>query len=126
MSAFLRVNPQLRDRSHAAKNAAGTGGADMLHSQSDSSVTWNTLKFAATATAMAILAGCVVAVPLRPLTTASQHSHDRDVACTVNSNCPNAIKSHRRISRHLQPSGDGNIADDPPDFILNSEEGVLR
>jgi hypothetical protein len=98
----------------------------MLHSQSDSSVTWNTLKFAAAATAMAVLAGCAIAIPLRPLTTASQHSRDHDVACTANSNCPNAIKSHRRISRHSQPVGTGNIADDPPDFILNSEEGVLR
>ena len=99
----------------------------MLHSQSGSSVTWNTLKFAAAATAMAVLAGCAITIPLRPLTTASQHSRDRDVACTANSNCPNAIKSHRRISHHSQqPLGAGNIADDPPDFILNSEEGVLR
>jgi hypothetical protein len=46
----------------------------MLHSRS---ANWNTLKLAAAAAAVTVLGGCAVAVPLRPLTTASQDSRDR-------------------------------------------------
>ena len=96
----------------------------MLHSRHEAS--WNTLKLAAAAAGLSVLAGCAVAVPLRPLATASQDGRDRGFACTTNSTCPNSITSHRRTSRRSQPVGGGNIADDPPDFILNSEEGRPR
>jgi hypothetical protein len=95
----------------------------MLHSRS---ANWNTLKLAAAAAAVAVLAGCAVAVPLRPLTTASQDSRDRDFACTANSKCTKAIMSNRRTSRSSQPVAGGNIVDDPPDFILNGPDGMLN
>jgi hypothetical protein len=98
----------------------------MLHSQHEASANWNTLKLVAAAAGISVLAGCAVAVPLRPLATTSQDGRDRDFACTTNSKCPNSIASHQRTSRRSQPVGGGSIADDPPDFILNSEEGMPR
>jgi hypothetical protein len=98
----------------------------MLHSRHEASANWNTLKLAAAAAGISVLAGCAVAVPLRPLATTSQDGRDRDFACTTNSKCPNSITSHQRTSRRSQPVGGGSIADDPPDFILNSEEGMPR
>ena len=73
------------------------------------------MKFAAGTAAMALLAGCAVAVPLRPLTTFSQDS--RDVACTGNSKCRNG---NQVAYRRSQPVGVGKIDDDPPNFILNN------
>jgi|RhiMetStandDraft_8_1073273.scaffolds.fasta_scaffold193616_1 hypothetical protein len=98
----------------------------MLHSRHEASANWNTLKLVAAAAGISVLAGCAVAVPLRPLATTSQDGRDRDFACTTNSKCPNSIASHQRTSRRSQPVGGGSIADDPPDFILNSEEGMPR
>jgi len=98
----------------------------MLHSGPGASANWNALKLAATVAVLAALAGCAVTMPLRPLTTASQDSRDRDFACTANSKCRNAITGRRPTSRPSQPASGGNIADDPPDFILNSPEGMLR
>ena len=97
----------------------------MLHLRPGASANWNTLKWAAAVGALAALAGCAVAVPLRPLTMASQDSRDRDFACAGNPKCRNA-PSRRPTSRPSQPAGGGNIADDPPDFILNGPEGMLR
>jgi|SRR5262245_19079832 len=94
-----------------------------MRSRPEASASWKTLKWAVVAAAIAVLAGCAVAVPLRPLIMASQDDRNRDLACTANSKCPTATTSHRRTSRRSQPVGDGNIADDPPDFILNSEAG---
>src|SRR5262245_27202332 len=90
------------------------------------SANWNSLKWAAAASARAMLAGCAIAVPLRPLTTASQDHRDRDLACTANSKCPHAIAGHRHTSRGSQPVSGGSIAHEPPDFILNSEAGMQR
>jgi hypothetical protein len=98
----------------------------MLHSRHEASANWNTLKLAAAAAGISVLAGCAIAVPLRPLATASQDGRDHDFACRANSKCPNAITSHQRTSRRSQPVGGGSIADDPPDFILNREEGMPR
>jgi hypothetical protein len=98
----------------------------MLHLQPEAPAHWNTLKLAVGAALVSVLAGCAVAVPLRPLVTASQDRRDRDVDCTASSKCPNATTSHRRTSRPSQPVAGGSIADDPPDFILNSPEGMLR
>jgi hypothetical protein len=82
----------------------------------------NTLTLVVLAAGALVLAGCAVAVPLRPLTTASQDPRDR-VACTANSKCANAITAQLRSS---QPVGAGSIADDPPDFILNDPEVMLH
>jgi hypothetical protein len=98
----------------------------MLHSRHEASVNWNTLRLTAAAAGISVLAGCAIAVPLRPLAPASQHGRDHDFVCTANSKCPNAFTSHQRTSRRSQPVGSGNIVDDPPDFILNSEAGMPR
>ena len=75
------------------------------------------MKFAAAAAAMAVLAGCAVAVPLRPLVPSSQNSRDRDFARRAGSKCPNGTTDHRVAYRRSQPVGGGKIGDDPPDFI---------
>jgi hypothetical protein len=75
------------------------------------------MKFVAAAAAMAVLAGCAVAVPLPPFATSSQDSRNHDSACTGGSKCRNG---HQVAYRHSQPVGGGKIDDDPPDFILNS------
>ena len=87
----------------------------MLNSEPKASGNRNIMKFAAATAAMALLAGCAVAVPLRPLTTFSQDS--RDVACTGNSKCRNG---NQVAYRRSQPVGVGKIDDDPPNFILNN------
>jgi hypothetical protein len=73
----------------------------MLNSELKASGNWNIMKFAAATAAMALLAGCAVAVPLRPLTTFSQDS--RDVACTGNSKCRNG---NQVAYRRSQPVGE--------------------
>jgi hypothetical protein len=93
----------------------------------EASANWNFLKLAVGATLLAVLAGCAVAMPLRPLTMASQDRRDRDLGCAASSECPNATTRHRRTSRPSQTVAGGNIAEhDPPDFILNNPEGMLR
>jgi len=98
----------------------------MLNSRHEATANWNTLKLAAAAGTISILAGCAIAMPLRPLATASQDGRHHDSACTASSKCPNANRSHQRTSRRSQPIGGGNIADDPPDFIVKGEDGMLR
>src|SRR5947209_3557352 len=88
----------------------------MLHSESGTSAHRNIMKFVAAAAAMAVLAGCAVAVPLRPLVTSSQNSRDRHFACRASSKCPNGTTDHR-VAYRSQPVGGGKIDDDPPDFI---------
>jgi hypothetical protein len=89
----------------------------MLHSESETSAYRNIMKFAAAAAAMAVLAGCAVAVPLRPLVASSQNSRDRDFACRASSKCPNGTTDHRVAYRRSQPVDGGKIDDDPPHFI---------
>jgi hypothetical protein len=91
----------------------------MLHSELEEYANWKTMKFAAAAAAMAVLAGCAVAVPLRPLATSSQNNRNDDFACTANPRCPNGSTDHRVAYRRSQPVS-GKFDDDPPDFILNS------
>jgi hypothetical protein len=50
----------------------------MLHSVPGTSANRNITKLAAAAAAMTVLAGCAMAVPLRPSATSSQDSRDRD------------------------------------------------
>ena len=79
------------------------------------------LKFAAAATAMMILAGCAVTMPLPPLATSNRDSH---FACRADSKCPNETKNARVANRRLKPIGDGRIDDNPPDFIVNGGSHV--
>jgi hypothetical protein len=97
-----------------------------MHSRAEASTDRAILKLGAAAAAMAVLAGCAIAVPLRPLATASQDSRDRNFACTTNSKCPHAITGPKRNSHGTQLIRGGNIDDDPPDFILNGQADVLR
>jgi|SRR5262245_1573850 len=97
-----------------------------MYSRAEASVDRTILKLGAAAAAMAVLAGCAIAVPLRPLATASQDSRDRNFACTANSKCPHAITGPKRNSQGTQLFRGGNIDDDPPDFILNGQADVLR
>jgi hypothetical protein len=58
---------------------------------------------------------------------ASQDRRDRDFGCAASAKCPKATTIHRPTSHPSQAVAGGNIAeDDPPDFILNSPDGMLR
>jgi len=122
----LGNNPQLNHRNHTEEQIDQQVGA-MMQVRSEASANWNTLKLAVGATLLAVLAGCAISMPLRPLTMVSQDRRDRDVGCAVSSKCTNASTSHRGTSRPSPAVAGGNIAeDDPPDFILNSPDGMLR
>src|SRR5262245_34807627 len=99
----------------------------MLHLESKEYANWKTMSFTAAATAMAVLAGCAIAVPLRPLSTSSQNSGHGDTACTVKPRCANGSTDNRVAYRPSRPIT-GKLDDDPPDFILNSadQDGTLR
>jgi hypothetical protein len=87
----------------------------MPNSEPKASGNRNIMKFAAVTAAMALLAGCAVAVPLPPLTTFSQYRRHL-AACTGSSKC----RSGNQVAyRRSQPVGGGKIDDDPPEFILN-------
>jgi hypothetical protein len=87
----------------------------MLNSEPKGTGNRNIMKFAAATAAMALLAGCAVAVPLPPLTTFSQDS--RHLACTGSSKCRNGNQVAYRRSPAV---GVGQIDEDPPNFILNN------
>jgi len=95
----------------------------MRHSKSEASASRNTMKFAAALAAIALLAGCAVAVPMRPLAMSSQDSRDRDFACATDSKCP---RNHRVASRRSQPVSSSKLEDDPPDFISKNQDGTPR
>jgi hypothetical protein len=95
----------------------------MRQSKPEASASCNIMKFAAAAAAMALLGGCAVAVPLRPLAISSQGSRDRDFACAADSKCP---RNHRVASRRSQPVASDKLEVDPPDFILHSQDGAPR
>jgi hypothetical protein len=100
----------------------------MLHSEPGASVNRNAVKFAAAAAAMAVLAGCAISMPLRPLTTAPQDSRDNNFTCRDHTKCSDGSTGHRVAYRGSQPVNGGKIDDDPPDFILNTPDqpGRLR
>ena len=79
------------------------------------------MKFAAAAVATAVLAGCAIAVPLRPLATSSQNSRDRHFACRAGSKCSNETTDQRVAYRRSQPVDGYKIDDDPPDFIRDQD-----
>ena len=93
----------------------------VLHLEPEASGIRNIMKFAAAATAMTVLAGCAVVVPLPPLATFSQDSRHGEFACATGSKCPNVTRDSRLTYRRSQ-TGDSKIGEDPPDFILNSVE----
>ena len=75
------------------------------------------IKLAIAAAAMAVLAGCAVTMPLRPLTASSQNGRAPDFACRTGSKCSNGTTDHRVSYRRSRLVGGGKIDDDPPDFI---------
>src|SRR6516225_9002636 len=97
------------------------GGDHMLISDLEAPDSPSTLKFAAAAAAMIILAGCAVTMPLPPLATSSRESH---FACRAGSKCPKETKNPRVATRGSKPIDDGRIDDDPPDFIVNGSSQV--
>ena len=87
-------------------------------SRSESKISANrSIKFAVAAAAMAVLAGCAVTMPLRPLTTSSQNGRAPDSACRTSAKCSFGSTDNRVAYRRSQPVGGGGIDDDPPDFI---------
>ena len=99
----------------------------MLHSVPGTSANRNITKLAAAAAAMTVLAGCAMAVPLRPSATSSQDSRDRDFYCRADPKFSHRSAERRIASRRSQPVDGGQIHD-PPDFILKGgeQEGTLR
>ena len=89
----------------------------MLHSESETSANRSITRFVAAAIAMAVLAGCAIAVPLRPLATSLQNSRDRDLACRAGSKCSNATTDDRVAYHRSRPVRSDKIDDDPPNFI---------
>jgi hypothetical protein len=75
------------------------------------------IKLAIAAAAMAVLAGCAVTMPLRPLTESSQNGRAPDFTCRTGSKCSNGTTDHRVSYRRSRLVGGGKIDDDPPDFI---------
>jgi hypothetical protein len=96
----------------------------MLTSKPQAPGSRNIMKFAAAATAVAVLTGCAVSMPLRPLATSSQISPEGRFGCKAGSKCPNQTMNHRVAFRHSQPARAAKIDDDPPDFILNGGDQV--
>jgi hypothetical protein len=95
-------------------------------SETGTSANRKTTKLAATAAAMALLSGCAIAVPLRPLGS-SRDSRDSGFYCRADPKCSHKSAEGRIAYRRPQPVG-GDQIHDPPDFILNGgeQEGMLR
>ena len=89
-----------------------------MDSEPETSANSKIVKIAVALMTAAILAGCAVAVPLRPLATSFQGSRSGHVACKGGPNCPEG--SSRRVDRRSQPVSQGKLAEDPPDFIRNA------
>jgi hypothetical protein len=93
----------------------------MLHSVPGTSANRNVTKLAAAAAAMSVLAGCAMAVPLRPLATSSHDNRDSDFYCRADPKCSHRSAERRIAYRPSQPVAGVQIHD-PPDFILNASE----
>jgi hypothetical protein len=76
---------------------------------------------------MSVLAGCAMAVPLRPLATSSHDGRDSDFYCRTDPKCSHGGAERRIAYRRSQLVVGGQIHD-PPDFILNAgeQEDTLR
>jgi hypothetical protein len=122
------LNAQLSELDHTASSLVRSGRwSDMLYSSCGTSAHRNSSKFAAMAAAMTLLSGCAIAVPVRPPGTSYQDSRDGDFYCRADPKCSHS-SPERRIAYRRSQSGDGDQADDPPDFILNGfeKEGTMR
>ena len=86
-----------------------------MHSQLQAKI--RVVRFAALAAVISTLAGCAVAVPLRPLPTSSD-----GLACTASSRCPNATTSRPVAHRPSQPVRD----QDPPLAPVRNETVIYR
>jgi hypothetical protein len=77
---------------------------------------------------MAVLAGCAMSMPLRPLATSSQLSRQNNLACSAHPKCLHDNSDHRVAYRTSQPVNGVKVDDDPPDFILNNgdQNGSIR
>jgi len=83
----------------------------MLHSVPGMSANRNITKLAAAAAAMTVLAGCAMAVPLRPSAASSQDSRDRDFYCRADPKCSHRSAERRIASRRPQLVDGGQIHD---------------
>jgi hypothetical protein len=99
----------------------------MLHSVPGTSANRNITKLAAAVAAVTVLAGCAIAVLLRPLGTSSQDNRDREFYCRADPRCSDKSAGRRIAYQRSQPVDGGQIHD-PPDFILNrgEQESTLR
>jgi acid stress chaperone HdeB len=81
----------------------------LLHSETRASVNWNSIKFSAAAAAVAVLAGCAVAVPL-PVVTPAKAPRDLELACTADRKCPNATAEHPAASPRSRSASGNKVA----------------
>jgi hypothetical protein len=80
----------------------------MVHSESEISAKRG-IKLAVAATAMVVLAGCAVTMPLRPLTTSSQNGRAPGFACRTDAKCYNGTTDQQVSYRRSQLIGGGKI-----------------
>ena len=88
----------------------------MLHPEVEAFANRYIMNLAAASAALAVLAGCAIAVPLRPLAMSSHDSR----ACPPDPHCAKASTDPRVVFRRSQPVRGSKIEDDPPDFIANN------
>jgi HdeA/HdeB family len=81
----------------------------MLHSEAGASANWNSIKFAAAAVAVAVLAGCAVAMP-PPVATPAKAPRDLELACTADRKCPNGTAEHPVTSPRSHSATGGKVA----------------
>src|SRR6266705_1494058 len=93
--------------------------AVIMHSQLQAKI--KVMRFAALAAVISTLAGCAVAVPLRPLPTSPD-----GLACTASSRCPNATTSRPVAHRPSQPVHGAKIDHDPPLAPVRNETVIYR
>ena len=81
----------------------------MLHSEPRAPANWNSIKFSAAAVAVAVLAGCAVAVPL-PVGGPAKATRGLDLACTADRKCPNGTAEHPVTSPRSHSATGGKVA----------------
>lgn len=80
----------------------------MPRSGSGASTNWNSIKFSAAAVALAVLAGCAVAVPLTIGTPAKAPS-DLEVACASDRKCRDGTAEYRVTSSRSHSATGGKV-----------------
>jgi len=78
----------------------------MRHSEARTSANCNSIKFATAAVAVAVLAGCAVAVP-SPVATPAKAP---ELACTADRKCPNGTAEHPVASSRSRSATHGKVA----------------